>query len=398
MDIQELSEINFGLIVEGKMLPSAYVADQFFHIYIPAVKILQKGGGKEDLHKVIAPKYVQDAIDAVRSLNGSIEIMNYPGQLVKAYESFELGQSFEKAGGQLKQNKDVDLLPLYGRVTSLVSDKATGLTLARDIDYGHYKPFINSGYKPIDEIIGGIPTDGPIVIYGLTGVGKSHFSSKLASCLLIEHPEWQGACYTLEMSAEHWLYREINMYPAIKKLKDRLYVSGSVRNVEELVAEITIKKLNFVVIDDMDNLVSEQSASEYERVYRRIKEICRFLKIPVILLAQPNRMAKLGKRFLTQYDISWSGAGENSAALLIALQKANELDLDDDLFPLWDDDHDYIMFWKSRDGWPAQIGPGAIILESPTGSQPLWEGQPIKNKLWRPEPGRSIGRGKKEKN
>lgn len=130
------------------------------------------------------------------------------------------------------------------------------------------------------------------------------------------------------------------MFPSLKEIREqgRLYVSGSVKNIEELIAEVTAKRVDYVVIDDMDSLVGSSDASEYERVYRRVKEICRFLKIPVFVLCQPNREAKhaveRGERFLGRYDVAWSGAAENSAALQIALQKvSNALDMESQTFP-----------------------------------------------------------------
>ena len=82
-----------------------------------------------------------------------------------------------------------------------------------------------------------------------------------------------------------------------------------------------------------------------------------FMGIPFFAIGQPNRQAKFevgqGNRFLNAYDVAWSGAAENSAALLIALQKANSLDNKDATeFPTDDDTMYYQILWKSRDGWP----------------------------------------------
>jgi replicative DNA helicase len=269
----------------------------------------------------------------------------------------------------------------------------------KDIDYTKYVPFMRCGWDVIDDIIGGIPSDGPIVVFGTTGVGKSHWAAKMVCSLLKQHPKKLAGIYTLEMSAEHYLNREAHMYPELEKFgPNRLYVSGSVRNIEELVAEVTSKRLDVVVIDDMDGLVEDESAGAYQRVYKRIREICRFLKIPVIVLAQPNRAAKmnLNDRFLSPYDISWSGAGENSAALLIALQKANSLEMNDTIYPLDNTDHLYMIFLKSRDGWPEQMGPGAIRLDGANRNK-LWSGEAYKGKLFPPIPAKSQKLTKKER-
>ena len=89
------------------------------------------------------------------------------------------------------------------------------------------------------------------------------------------------------------------------------------------------------------------------------------------------------------YDVAWSGAAENSAALQIALQKANTLDMEDTQFATFDENKFYMIFWKSRDGWPVQQGPGSIILNE--NKDVMWGGSPVRDlwKLWTPGSGTS---------
>lgn len=408
MNWTELSEINFGLVLEGKVPVSAYRPDNFETPYDVGIEtLLQKGATKEDVAKVLSPQIISDAHDAVCKWNGISEKENFDWNkaLIEAKQRHEIARKLDKASRRMKENDDYDLLPLFGDLQSIVAGHTSGLSLAKEVDYNHYKPFAKSGNPIIDKILGGFPTDGPIIVYGLTGVGKSHYAASTIDYLLHEYPQKTAGIYTLEMSAEHYLWRETNMYPSLKDVMDRLYVSGSVRNIEELVAEISAKRLDYVVLDDMDNIVRSSDASEYENVYRRVKEVCRFLKIPFFVLCQPNREAKhaveRGDRFLGRYDVAWSGAAENSAALQIALQRANSMDMDSDMFPTSDDDMWYQILWKSRDGWPgdydpkAQVGPGAIITAK--GKQ-SWRGNVYagKFKLWPPASGGRSIKKKKE--
>lgn len=393
MNWKELSEICYGLVQEQRHPATLYKPDMFVEPYDKAIEILQKkGASKEDVAKVISSAYMTDAADAVHRFNGLGEYQNYDWAkaLNDAWFNAQVGKKFQKIGKKLQENEDVDLLPVYGELTSYVARESSGLTLGSEINYTDYKPFKKSGYKPIDMTLGGIPSDGPIIIYGLTGVGKSTLATSIINSLLHQYPNETAAVYTLEMNKEHWLWRTKNLFPSIQQVLDRLYVSGSVRDVEELVAEITAKKVNYVVIDDMDNLVRSSDASEYERIYRRVKEICRFMGIPVFVLGQPNRVAKVaisnGERFLGPYDVAWSGAAENSAALQIAIQVTNGLDMKSEEFPTNDEDMNYMIFWKSRDGWPAdrdpqgrgQRGPGAVIMYR----SPTWDGKPYGDR-WR---------------
>lgn len=393
MDLRQLSQVNFGLILNSRVPASLYRPEWFARPYDDGVKILlEKGATKEDVAKVVSSDYLNDAHDAVHKWNGigDMENFDWVKALKDAAWSVDAGKKLQKVGKKLEANEEVDLLSVYGELTSYVARESSGLTLGSEIEYGTYKPFKKSGYAPIDKTLGGIPSDGPIVIYGLTGVGKSTVATSIINGLLHQYPQETAAIYTLEMNKEHWLWRTTNLFPTIKEVLDRLYVSGSVKDVEELVAEITAKKVNYVVIDDMDNLVKSSDASEYERIYRRVKEICRFMGIPVFVLGQPNRNAKFevssGNRFLGPYDVAWSGAAENSAALQIAIQTTNGLDMKSEEFPTTDEDMNYLLFWKSRDGWPAdrdpqgkgQRGPGAVIMEK----SPTWNGAPYGGK-WR---------------
>lgn len=391
MNLRELSEVNFGLVLEKRVPASMYKAEWFSTPYGDGISVLQqKGATKEDVARVLSSAYISDAHDSVHRWNGvgDMENFNWPKALQDCWMNVERGKKFEKIGKKLKENEEVDLLSIYGELTAAIAQESSGLTLGSEIDYKTYKPFKKCGYAPIDNTLGGIPSDGPIVIYGLTGVGKSTVATAIINGLLHQYPQETAAVYTLEMNKEHWMYRTVNLFPSIREVLDRLFVSGSVRDVEELVAEITAKRVNYVVIDDMDNLVKSNDASEYEKNYRRVKEICRFMGIPVFVLGQPNRVAKFevgqGNRFLGPYDVAWSGAAENSAALQMAIQITNGLDMKSEEFPTADHSLNYLIFWKSRDGWPADRdpkamrGPGAVVMES----SPTWNGEPY-GKRWR---------------
>lgn len=407
MDRFELSQVNFGLLIDGRVPATQYKPDWFAAPYDKATEILQqKGATKEDVAKILSSAYINDAHEAVKRWNGIGDMKNFDWAkaLQKSYINSELSRPLAKAAKRLAENEDVDLLPIYSQLSSIIASEASGLTQASTIDYTHYRPFMKSGNPVMDKILGGMPSDGPIIVYGTTGVGKSHYLASQADYFLHQYPDKKFAIYTLEMSAEHYLAREIKMFPSLVEVLDRLYVSGSVRDIEEVVSEITTQKFDCVGLDDMDNLVKNSEASEYERVYRRVKEVCRFMKIPVYVLCQPNREAKhaieRGERFIGRYDVAWSGAAENSAALQVALQRVSDgLDMESQMFPTEEGEElFYEIFWKSRDGWPSdydpmgQSGPGAIIRKK--GKQ-SWRGDVYggKYKLWPPQSGgKKIGK------
>lgn len=393
MNRRDLSEINFGLLLEQRNMPSLYKPEWFAEPFDRGVEILMKQGAtREDVAKVLSLTYLNDAHDAVKKMNGLGETENFDWvtSLRVAYENAQRGAKLKKIAKRLEDNEEVDILPLYSELGSAIANDSFGLRPANEIKYTEYKPFMPCGYEPIDKTLGGIPSDGPIIVYGLTGVGKSKFATALVNGILHQYPEKKAAVFTLEMNAEHWLWRTVKLFPSMKEVLPRLHVSGQARDIEDVVAQITLGGYDFAVLDDMDNMVKSSDASEYERIYRRVKEVCRFVGIPFVVLGQPNRQAKFsvseGERFLSKYDVAWSGAAENSAALQIALQTANGLDMHSEEFPTADDNQDYLIFWKSRDGWPGDydpklaVGPGAVVMSHSAN----WMGKPYGGrwKLW----------------
>lgn len=395
MKWNEIAEVAFGLILEGRHPATLYKPEYFPVPYDSAVEILQKKGAtREDVSKVISSAYLSDASQAVHKFNGIGEYQNYDWAkaLQQAWQNHERGRKFEKLSKAMQNNEPVDVLPLYAELGASIANETSGLQALSEVGTD-YKPFKKCGYEPLDATLGGIPSDGPIIILMPTGHGKSTLSTAIINGLLHQYSNDTAAVYTLEMNEKHWKWRAMNMFPSLKEVQDRLYVSGAVRDIDELVAEITAKKVDYCVLDDMDNIVRSQDASEYERVYRRVKEVCRFMGIPFFVLAQPNRIAKMaissGERFPGLYDSAWSGASENSAALFLAGCTANGLDMHSEQFPTEDRSLNYLIAWKSRDGWPADYdpkafrGPGAIVMEH----SPNWMGKPYGNKwkLWSPD-------------
>jgi len=206
MDRMEIAEVCYGLVQEGRHPASLYRPELFPHPYDKAIEILsKKGATKEDVAKVISPSYMTDASDAVHRFNGIGEYKNFDWvkALNDAYVNEERGKKFLKLGKKLEKNEEVDILSLYSELGSAIANESSGLQLLKDVDYKNYKPFKKCGYAPIDNTLGGIPTDGPIIIYGLTGVGKSRLATAIINGLLHQYPNDTAAIYTLEMPADH---------------------------------------------------------------------------------------------------------------------------------------------------------------------------------------------------
>lgn len=393
---RDISETVLGLAAEGIIPPVALDPVKMAPPYDKGAKQLKKEGGtKEDLVSVMDADMLSVMHNKVSKMNGASTMYDWLTMLDTAYRRFTLGDMWERAAWKLKQNQPIDLQQPYIATSSFLERGTAGIRPAEQIDFKHYQPFMKSGNEYIDSIFGGMPTDGPIVVFGDTGTGKSHYAAGWVTDFLNQYRDKTAAIYSFEMSEEHFLARMFDMYPEIGKSLSRLYVSGSVDKAEQIVAEVATHRFDFVVVDDMDNMVDgEATSGKYEAAYKIIKRMARLQKIPVVVLAQPNRGAKQSGRFLRKWDISWSGGGENSAALLIGLQNASRMDRgwteSNPPFPMEDTQMQYQIFLKSRDEPQGFGGLGAIITKMERGSDGkhlhrIWRG-PLymeKPKLWR---------------
>ena len=393
---EELSQAVFGLIQAGKISSSLVKPAWFLPPYDTGVEVLQQGGEREDIAKVVSVAYMNDAHEAVKSLNGLGDEIDWAISLKDAYESDNLGLRFQKVGKKLRENQKVDLLELHADMGSLLAGKSNGSTLLKDLDYNNFSAMIPSGWDVLDNIVGGIPQHGLIVVVAETGTGKSFFLAKLTTDFLLKYPDKKGMIFTLEMPGEEYAKRSVDMYPNMRKASDRLYINGSLRTIDEIVLEVSTHKVDWVGIDFVDWLVSENSESAYSHVYKRCVEMARILRIPVVLLGQPNREnvkaapGEKRQKFLSKFSLRYTGMAENSAWLLLALQIGNKYDLEEDKYPLYEEDHEYIGVLKLRGEWRKQRGPGVIILEPSTQK---WGGKAIGNKLHTLHRSRPIGGG-----
>lgn len=411
MNLQELSLLNIGFIVNGNYNPAVYDSNKFPPPYNKAIKLLQENPNtlkdKTETDKLLTSVLMLQEIETAHEVAarqnglGEFGAFDWVGAQSQAYEKWQVGTMLERVSKDLRANNPVDVLPVFGTLqTMVVGNGKSGLIPANEIDETHYIPYMKCGYKPIDDIIGGIPSDGPIITLGWQGVGKSYWLFMMVCSWLTANPDKTAAIYTLEMPAEHYKWRSLKMYRQFEDVVNsgRLRISGSVKDVNELTAEVSASQVGLVGIDDMDGLVADESPSAYQAVYRKIKEICRFLGIPVIVLAQPNREAKKAKRFLGIYDAAWSGAAENSAAMFLTLNFVDPLDGDwqDKRFPINEGNsvtHPtprlFMCFWKFRESREEGFsqGVGAIRIEpDPTTGyyKQIWVGDAYKNKLFSP--------------
>lgn len=404
LDWYQLSRRNMGLILLNKKHPSSYLPDDFSPPFDEILDYMLDSPewSPESVHqKFSCTDELQAATRDVKALNGAGDSVDWASELKIESYWHNLGSDLERIGHSAKKGERPDLLPVVSKMRSVSVNEKGGLQRADEVDWKSAKGLQKSGWKAIDTTFGGIPESGPLVVYGTTGTGKSFWTNQLLNKFLHYYKDKTAAAFSLEMSEKRYLKRGFEMYPSLEEVSDRLYVSGKARGIDEIVSDVsTTREVSIVVIDSIDYLVKQIDASNFERTWKSIVELGRLLEIPVVVTAQPNRVAKYNamNRFIQKYDIAWSGAAEDSAEQLIGLQvveghNAREMEFEKtDEFPVFpnEDKVYYMICWKQREGWPVLKGPGAVILKD--SGEKLWEGEAHKDKLWRPgEASRTVG-------
>lgn len=407
-DARELSLSVIGRIADGRADPQQFTSDDFPAPYNQAIKIIKAHpeaiGDKDAVDNLLSQALPWDDIVEAHfqagRLNGLGEdgVFDWRGSLVEATNKLSMIPELKKMLRACEQNDPVDWTPLHSKTSQMIIGRRDGPVAANTIDYGSFVSYMKSGIPWMDDIIGGWPTDGPIVIIAPQGTGKSYFQFFSICSWLVAHPDKTACIYTLEMPAKHYIARSLEMYPQFIPIVEggRLFISSSARSADEIAAQTAVGKYGFIGVDDMARVAKVASAERYEASYITLADISRLEGIPVQILAQPNREAKKAGKFIDIYDAAWSGAAENAAAMFMTLNKVDPLD------PAWQDDRFispivgndkhksprlYACFYKFRDNRPAEMqqGIGAIRIEPDqhTGYyKQIWVGKAYENKLW----------------
>jgi hypothetical protein len=115
MNLQELSEVNFGLCLEGRVPATIFRPEWFAVPYNRGIEVLQqKGATKEDVAQVLSSAYINDAHNAVKKWNGigDTENFDWPKAIATASRKGELSRRLSKLVKKLADNEEVDILPL----------------------------------------------------------------------------------------------------------------------------------------------------------------------------------------------------------------------------------------------------------------------------------------------
>lgn len=186
---------------------------------------------------------------------------------------------------------------------------------------------IMTGYKQLDDILGGMDSGSLIVLGGRTAMGKSAFAINIANNNAVQGTpvlfvSLESTYDTLvskfvscstkidfscirgrKLAPEDWE----KLDKELKNIKDLpLYLDcRSIGKIDELCDDITKavnnNNIKIVIIDYLQLLYTEVSAPDDNRYgdinyfTRRLKSLAKELNIPILLISQLNRNVEIGK-------------------------------------------------------------------------------------------------------
>ena len=214
---------------------------------------------------------------------------------------------------------------------------------------------IRTGVKAIDDIIGGIERGNMVIIAARPSVGKSAIASEIALNIaksgkrceifnlemrnedtydrLIAHEsgiEISHIKYNKSASEGEWkLFDEGNKM--ISDLGDLLLLVDDITYVSEVISRARRDKADVVIIDYLQlmraNTTYRDRASQVGEISRSIKLAALNLNIPIIVLAQLNRLSTMSAdKKPSMSELRESGALEQDADKIILLWNKDEND------------------------------------------------------------------------
>lgn len=364
MNWQDASEITCGLLLDGKLAANAIRADLFFPPYDAIIKAKLEGKDVSDIIEDIGLTPVQACIDASHSVKIDT---NWIKILEQSKNSRDAGITLQKIGKKLQDGEHADLSKVSSILSKVVRQTGTGYTPLSDISAMEV-PFIKTGFKAIDDHLGGIPEIGQIIIGGPPGVGKTSFVAALACCFAAEHPGKIVAIHTLEMIKEELKMRiqEVHKLPA--DISKRIWLDDDHATPEDVInkaSAIPNEQRGLIIIDFSDlQIDGETTESAMSHIYRTYMIGAKALRCPIIVLAQLNRTYNGGLPRPTH--LRWTGLAEALGWMILMLYNPSKdwfSDDDEPPLPIMNG-LAYVLCWKSRGGFRVHKddSPGAIQI------------------------------------
>lgn len=367
----DTTEIVAGYVMLGKLDSHAVNPEDLHPPYNKVIPILRGGGKIEDVVDKCGYSTVRDAKEAAESINGAVTPTGYLDLLVRLASRYKSGSELKEKAEQLINGDEVDLGKVL-QITSQIDLGYRALTPLSEV-VPERGTWITTGYRPLDDRVGGLPKAGLTLIAASPGVGKTTLMLKILLSLIRKNKKKRVALFSLEMLMSQVAARYIDLDKSITKdEKSRILASESAYTVGEIYAlasrAAASEKLCAIGIDFADLMVEgEQTEAVMGSIYRSLAVLAKQTGIPVILVCQLNRSTYTGGIPRINH-IRYSGMAEMMASLILLLYNPNAIvaDFKADAQLTAAEGRGYIIVGKSRFGFK-EGSPGAVQVE--------WDGQ-----------------------
>lgn len=363
--IQDLSEIIFGLTVEGEIDPNTVNTTFLEPPYKETITFMAGGEGKsrEDIISKVGIPAFQSAMDAYDTVK-DIKDVNWLDLLQKASFNLKLSRQLRKVAEDIESGKEIDFGGVIQTFNIIEGKQHNGVSLADVVPIE--TPFISSGWDAIDTHLIGFPKQGLMTIGAAPGTGKTSFMLQANGRFLRKYPDKIGVLFSLEMPAEELKARCLDFGDLYNDdVFSRTIVYDLLFDVKDVSYTAYKHKQNigFMGVDFADLMLkNEASEGEMGNIYITLSITAKILGIPVMLLSQLSRSYSGG--IPRPHHLRYTSMAEAVSWMIMMLynpwtsfysSKAENLPEEEG--------YSYVVAWKARGGFRLHNNqPGAIKL------------------------------------
>ena len=358
--LSDLSEVVAGLMILGRLSPSAVIQDNLIPPYDELHKLMKsKRFDPETVIEKIGISAYRSAKQAAESVEGMKQ--DWPLLLEQAASRYEAGRIFSKVGARLMQGEDVDMGIAHKTLSNLQMGYRS-LTQASKITPTE-AAFTRTGWPPLDEHLGGLPIAELTTFGAPPGIGKTWSALKIASGF--GKQKRRSAIFSLEMTSGK-IVKRLAQYTMSKKVLEYIYINDDMLSPEEISSIVSrTDDIEIVIVDFAELMLRGESGQQEQAmasIYLNMAWIAKNLNIPVFLLAQLNRDYSGG--IPTIRSLRYSGMAEVLSSVVLIGYNPNQIyqgQIDQQVLPIVEG-KGYIIIGKCRHKFPHN-SPGAIQIE-----------------------------------
>lgn len=362
-----VTEIVTGFVLKKKLDANMVNPNDLYPPYNEIIPLVRDGMELPDIVTKVGFSSVHIAIEACESVNGDMKPLEWLKALQKTAGMAQAAVKLEKAAKDLKEGRDVDLGTALMAV-SMIDNNYRSWTPMTEVVLED-TVWVKTGWKPLDECLGGIVKAGLTVIGASPGVGKTTLLLKIAGKMAAKYKKQKIALFTLEMTMAQLAARMLESDADIEEdVRSRILLNDFSFTIDEAYAEATRlaaqEKLSMIGIDFADLMVEgEQSEAVMGAIYRGLSMLAKKTGIPVILISQLNRATYTGG-IPKINNLRYSGMAEAMSALILLIYNPNNILAEFAGTPELQavEGRGYVIAGKSRFGFK-KGGPGAMQVE-----------------------------------